>query len=131
MSTTVPVRYAKVCICIAAAAACAVLSGPIQAEERLVALQISVSTAGLDLTQPADARELYGRLHKAAVSLCGINHRVDLLLPTNFASCYEHALGEAVRSANRPQLTLVYMRTHSLQDAANRGIEIPTLVVAK
>ena len=131
MSPITPVRYAKVCICIAAAAACAVLSGPIQANERLVKVQMSVSAAGLDLTQPADASELYGRLDKAAARVCDSSHRVDLQLPTTFASCYEHALGGAVRAVNRPQLTLIYMRTHTLQDAANRGIEIPALVVSK
>jgi UrcA family protein len=131
MNTKVPVPNAKVFICIAAMAVCAVLSGSVQAKSHEVTVKISVSTAGLDTNLPAGAGELYRRLQKAASIVCGSGNRVDLRPLTDFAECYEQAVGDAVRSANRPQLTLVYLRTHTLQDAAARGIDVPLLVAAK
>jgi UrcA family protein len=133
MTTSAPVINTKAFICVAAVAACAVLSGPIQAQSHVVNLTLHVSTAGLNLNQPPGARELYRRLQEAANIVCGDGNRVDLhpLTEYEFARCYEKAVGDAVRSVNRPQLTMVYLRTHSPQDAAIRGIDVPPLVAAK
>ena len=131
MNTNLPVLKAKAYIVTAALAACAILSGPVQAKEHIVDVKLSVKTAGLDLKQPTDARELYRRLQKAANIVCGHGNRVGLRAVPDFAACYEQALGDAVRSANRPQLTIVYLRSHTIQDAATRGIEVPALVAAK
>jgi UrcA family protein len=131
MNIIAPFLNTKSFVCIAAVAACAVLSSPVQAKDHEVEVKISVSAAGLDLSQPAGARELYGRLQKAATIVCGNGNRVDLQPLTDFASCYETAVGDAVRSADRPHLTMVYLRTHTLQDAAARGINVPVLVAAK
>jgi UrcA family protein len=125
------IRNTNFCICIAAAAACVLLSGPAQANDHTVTIRLPVSTAGLDLSQPAGAGELYGRLRQAARIVCGSGNRVGLEPLADFESCYEQALGNAIRSVNRPQLTLAYLRTHTLRDAATRGIDVPTLVVAK
>jgi len=131
MNTNFPVLKAKAYIGTAALAACAILSGPAQAKEHIVDVKLSVNSAGLDLKQPTDARELYRRLQKAANIVCGHGNRVDLRAVPDLAACYEQALGDAVRSANRPQLTIVYLRSHTIQDAATRGIEVPALVAAK
>jgi UrcA family protein len=48
----------------AAVVACTLFAGSVAAKDVTVAIQ--VSTQGLDLNQPADARELYRRLQKAA-----------------------------------------------------------------
>src|SRR5258708_1487932 len=112
------VRNTKSCICFAAVAACAVLWGPAHANDHVVTIRLPVVTAGLDLRQPADARELYGRLKEAARIVCGSGYRVGLEPVADFKSCYENALSNAIRSVNRPQLTLAYLRTHTLQDAA-------------
>ena len=126
-----PIRNTKPHV-IVAVAACAVLSGPAaHANDHLVTIRLPVITAGLDLRQPADARELYGRLKEAARIVCGSGIRVGLEPVTDFKSCYEKALGNAIRSVNRPQLTMAYLKTHTLQDAADRGIDVPTLVAAK
>jgi len=131
MSTHAPILNVKASLCIAAVAACALLSGPIHAGEQMVTVSISVNGAGLDLRQPAGARTLYTRLQSAARIVCGNGGRVGLKPVPNFAICYEQALGEAVRSVNRPQLTLVYLSSHTLPDAAARGIEVPVIVAAK
>jgi UrcA family protein len=133
MNKQSPWLNTKLSICINALAACAILPGAVQAKDQDVTVSAQVSTAGLDLSQPAAARELYGRLHKAAFNVCGTGNRLDLkpLGPIEFEGCVQKALGDSVRSANRPQLTKVYLNTHSLQDAATRGIDVSALMAAK
>src|ERR1700688_2051440 len=125
MNSKVLVLDVKAFICIAAMAACAILPGSVQANGHEITVKFSVSAAGLDLSQPADARELYSRLQKPARVVCGHGNRVDLRPLIDFADCQEKAVGDAVRSVNRPQLTVVYLGTHTLLDAAARGIDVP------
>jgi UrcA family protein len=131
MNTNSPVRNATSFICIAAAAACAMLSGPVQAKDHEVTVAFSLSASGLDLSRPADARELYGRLQHAAEIVCTHGMRVDLEPVNHYAVCYEQALGEAVRAVNREQLSIVYLATHTPDQAAAYGIEIPARMAAK
>jgi UrcA family protein len=131
MNANDPLRNTKPCICIAAVAACVALSGPAQANDHPFTIRLPVSTAGLDLSQPAGAGELFGRLKAAARIVCGSGNRVGLEPVADFQSCYEKALGAAIRSVNRPQLTIAYLKTHTLQDAAAQGIDVPTLIAAK
>ena len=118
-------------ICLVAAAACAVLSSPVQANDHEVTVKISVSTTGLDLSQPAVVRELYRRIQRASRTACRDGDRVSLEPPTSFTGCYEKALGDAVHSAHRPELSIVYLATHTPRDAATYGIEVPARVAAK
>ena len=131
MNTNSPVLNTKAFLCIAAATACSLLSGPIQAAEEVVTVKLSVSSAGVDPNQLAGARALYGRVQTAANIVCRYGDRVDLKPVPNFVNCYEKAVADAVRSANLPQLTMVYLRTHAPQDAAARGINVPALMAAK
>jgi UrcA family protein len=131
MNTKVSSLATKPFICFAAIAACAALFGATQATGHEVTVKIQVSTAGLDLNQPAGAREAYARLQRAAGIACTHGMRVDLQPAASFAGCYEKALGDAVRSARRPQLTMVYLATHATRDAAIYGIEIPVQLAAE
>jgi UrcA family protein len=132
MNIAIPLPNArKILYCIAAASACGLLAGPIQAEELMVTIKQSVSSEGIDPSRPAGARELYSRVQKAAHIVCGPGNRVGLRAVPNLERCYEKALSDAVRSANLPQLTMVYLRTHSPEDAAARGINVSTLVAAQ
>ncbi len=131
MNTKASFLTSKPFICIAAAAACAVLSGPLHAKDHEVTVTISVSTTGLDLSQPAGAREVYRRLQRAAVTACGDGRRVGLEPVASVHGCYEQALGDAIRSANVPLLTQVYLETHSPREAAAHGIDVPVQVAAK
>jgi UrcA family protein len=117
--------------CLAALAASAVLSGPVGAESRPVTVKISINTADLDLSRPADAREAYRRLYFAARTACGHGNRVGLEPPTSFVACYERALGGAVHSVNRPQLNMVYLANHTSRDAESYGIEVSPRMAAK
>jgi UrcA family protein len=115
----------------AAAVACTLLAGNVAAEDNNVIVAIHVSTQGLDLRQPAGAQEFYMRLQRAARVACTHGNRVDLAPAPDPEGCYEKALGDAIRSANVPLLTQVYLATHTLREAAARGIDVPAQIAAK
>jgi UrcA family protein len=133
MNTKAPFLTKKLSTRIGALAVCAIVSGLVQAKDYEVTVAVPVSSAGLDLSRTAGALELYGRLTKAAYFVCRGGNRVDLkpLAPAQFKRCNETALGNAVRSANQPQLTKVYLETHTLQDASTHGIDVSVLMAAK
>jgi UrcA family protein len=131
MNTKASILNAKSFIWLAALAACAVLSGQVKADSHEVTVKISVSAAGLDLSRPADAREVYRRLYFAARTACGNGNRLSLQPPPSFVVCYEKALGDAVHSVNRPQLNIVYLATHTSRDAETYGIEVPVRMAVK
>ena len=64
-------------------------------------------------------------------SSCTHGMRVDLKPVTDEVACYEKGLGDAVRSANLPLLTQVYLETHSIKQAATYGINVPVQMAAK
>jgi len=101
------------------------------AKDHNVTVAIHVSTAGLDLSQPVDARTFYTRLENAAWVACTRGNRADLVPVGDLKGCYEQALGGAIRSAKAPTLTQIYLATHTLQEAAARGVEVPAPLVAK
>ena len=113
----------------AAMVACTLFAGDVVAKEVNVAYQVSAK--GLDLRQPAGATEFYFRLKKAAWIVCTHGNRVDLQPSPDRQGCYEKALGDAIRSANVSLLTQVYLETHTLREAAARGIDVPVQVAAK
>jgi UrcA family protein len=115
----------------AAAVACTLFAGNVAADDRTVAVAIHVSTQGLDLKQPAGAHEFYTRLQRAARVVCTHGDRVGLEPSPDPEGCYEKALGDAIRSANVPLLTQVYLATHTLREAAARGIDVPAQIAAK
>jgi UrcA family protein len=131
MNMKASILRAKPIVCLAALAACAVLSGPANADGREVTVKISVSPAGLDVSQHSGAQRLYWRLQHAARYVCTRGDRVALEPSSNPEACREEALAEAIRSANLPLLTQIYLATHSLQEAAARGIEVPAMIAAK
>jgi UrcA family protein len=113
----------------AAAVACTLFAGSVVAKDVTVAIQ--VSTQGLDLSQPAGAQKLYWRLQYAAGVACTNGNRVGLAPSADPQGCYEKALADAVRSAHMPLVTQVYLATHTLQQAAARGIDVPVQMAAK
>jgi UrcA family protein len=115
----------------AAAVACTLFAGSVAAKDRVVIVAVHVRTQGLDLSQPAGAHEFYRRLQRAARVACTDGNRVDLAPALDPEGCYEKALGDAIRSANLPLLTQVYLVTHTLGEAAARGIDVPAQMAAK
>jgi UrcA family protein len=113
---------------LAAVAASIVISGYAEAGSQPIPVSETVSTVGIDVNTPRGASKLYVRLKAASRRVCG-DSRVGMEVPP--ISCSEDALGNAVRSANLPQLTLVYLRWHSIQTAQAFGVRIPALVAKR
>jgi UrcA family protein len=101
------------------------------AGDRDVTVAIQVSANGLDVRRGSDAQELYTRIRRAADRACTRADRIGLVPVSNEKECIESALGNAVRSANLPQLTQVYLGNHTLREAAARGIETPVQLAKK
>jgi UrcA family protein len=119
---TAPVLMGVVACLICAAATAA---------EHAVDVSTKISSEGLDLTRPADARTFLTRLEGAAWMLCKRGTRVDLKPVDNFKECYEKSLGDAVRATNKTSVTQAYLVKHTLQDAASHGIQVPAQLAAK
>jgi UrcA family protein len=117
---------------LGAALACTLLfAGNVAAEDQEFTVAYRVSAQGLDLTQPAGAHEFYSRLKRAAEIVCTHGNRVGLAPVADPKGCYEKALGSAVRYANLKLVTQVYLQTHTLQQAAAFGIDVPVQVAAE
>ncbi|MGO9990978.1 MAG: UrcA family protein [Steroidobacteraceae bacterium] len=115
----------------AAIVACTLFAGSVAAKDQEFTVAYRVTTQGLDLSQPAGARELYTRLKHAADVVCTHGNRVGLAPSADLQGCYEKALADAVRSAHMPLVTQVYLATHTLQQAAVHGIDLPVQMAAK
>ena len=111
--------------------ACTLFAGSVAAKDQEFTVAYRVSTQGLDLSQPAGAQELYSRLKHAAEVVCTHGMRVDLKPVADPKGCFEKALADAVRSAHMPLVTQAYLATHTLEQAAARGIDVPVQVAAK
>jgi UrcA family protein len=119
------------CLVGTVAVACALLTGTAVADEHQVAVGIAVSGQGLNLNNPAGARELYRRLNNAAYVACTRANRVGLAPSPDPQGCTDKALAEAVRSVNAPLLTQAYLTTHTVQEAIASGIKLPPQMAAK
>jgi UrcA family protein len=119
------------CLLGAAAVACTLLAASAAAEDRSVIVAIPVHGQGLDLSQPAGARELYMRLEYAAYVACTRGDRVGLAPSSDARACSAKALANAIRSANVPLLTQTYLARHPLSEALAHGIDVPAQIAAK
>jgi UrcA family protein len=115
----------------AAALACALLTGTAAAKDPAVTVALRVNSAGLDLSQPADARTFYMRLENAAWVACTRGDRVDLVPTDDLKGCYEKALGSAVRATGVALVTQAYLASHTYAQAASHGIAIPSQVAGR
>ena len=128
MNTNAPRKSVRSLVRLAAVVASIAVSGYAEAGDQTVQVSKIVSAVGIDVNTPKGARELYFRLKAASQHVC-TDHRVGLQPPP--VRCVEDALGNAIRSVNGPQLTLVYLRSHSIQTAQAYGMRIPILVASK
>ena len=120
------------CLLVGTAAFAGTLfTGTVVAKDKIVTVAIHVNSQGLDLRRPADAHTFYARLEHAAWLVCTGGTRVDLLPVDSQPVCYEKALGDAVRATNKLPITNIYLASHTPQEAAKHGIEVPWQVAAK
>jgi UrcA family protein len=90
----------------------------------------SISSAGVDFNDPGQVRALYVKLVSASQDVCGDTWRLGLAPVANAAACSERALGTAVRAVNQRQLTLTYLSQHTLLQASQYGIVVPSTLAA-
>ena len=102
-----------------------------QANDHRVIVSRQVDSTGLDLNNSADAAAFYMRLRHAAVDVCERRMRVDLLPNSDATGCFEKALGDAVRQAHATLVTQQYLSNHTLRQAAQWGIQIPSEVASR
>jgi UrcA family protein len=65
----------------------------------------TVSYADLDLSKPAGAKTLYGRIVSAARRVCNANGYRDLERINKAQVCTDHAIDTAVKEVGSPQLS--------------------------
>ena len=115
----------------AGALVCTRAGGVAPASEDSVTVGIHVSSAGLDLNQPADARTFYRRIERAARLVCTEGNRIDLVRIDDYNTCYRKAVSNAIRSLKNPLLTRMYLQMHTLSEAEAAGIDLPPQLAAK
>jgi UrcA family protein len=64
-----------------------------------------VSYADLDISKPAGAKVLYGRIVRAAKDVCHYSPTGPLGLSQSSRSCVDHAIDNAVRDVGSPALS--------------------------
>lgn len=115
----------------AALMACTFLTGVAAADSHAVTVAIKVSTQGINPADPAGARELYRRLDDAAWIACTRANRIGLEPTYDPRACADNSLADAIRSLHNPLLSMNYLETHSLKQAAAHGIELPVQASAR
>jgi UrcA family protein len=102
MNTTIRTKlYAALC-CAFGSGAVYAPSASAQAQE--VQSKV-VRFADLDLTKPAGAKALYGRIRAAAHEVCDQSAGSDPILRPAVHACIDKAIDDAVRKVNAPALT--------------------------
>jgi UrcA family protein len=66
----------------------------------------------LDLSRPADARRLYGRIKRAARAVCNNHPSSDIMRLNEYEKCLRRAVSEAVEKVQAEQLTAI-SRAHN------------------
>jgi len=124
MNANMKAAVRRMPVMLALIAVCAAANSGAFADDRIIKIKQMVRSADVDLSQPEGGRRVYARLTAAARTVCG--PRVGLEPVQNFDRCVDKALSNAVRSAHQPQVTLVYLESHTLQQAALSGIAVPS-----
>ena len=79
---------------------------------------VTVKFADLDVSRPAGATKLYGRIQGAANLVCSAHDRSNFTAQANFKACVKDAIGRAVAKVESPALNMVYR--------AKTGAIVPT-----
>jgi UrcA family protein len=69
---------------------------------------VTVKFADLDISRPAGATTLYGRIQEAANLVCSAYDRSNFAAQANFKACVGDAIGRAVAKVESPALNMVY-----------------------
>jgi UrcA family protein len=104
--------FGAVALVVAAGGSALAASAPTPAER-------TVSTAGLDMADPAQAAVLLTRLRQAATVVCD-SYRANSRVTQADVACADRVTYEAVRKLDRPVLTALYQGRSATRLAARR-----------
>ena len=96
--------------------------------EHTFTVGVNVTSRGLDLSTPAGMQAFYRRVQRAAEVVCT---QPGLVRVDDYATCYQKALANAIRSLKLPSLTVMYLEDHTLKQAEAAGIDLPPQLAAK
>lgn len=102
MNTLIRTKIHTALYCGFAAAALCALTSSAQAED---VPSKTVKFQDLNITTPAGAKTLYGRIRAAARDVCDSSASGDPMLRLAVHACMEKAIDNAVRKVNAPALT--------------------------
>jgi UrcA family protein len=85
-------------------------------------LTATVKYSDLDLSQAAGVSQLYGRIRRAAETVCSPLEGTGVAAAHNWAQCVDQAVTRAVASVNRPALAALH--------AAKSGKQQPTRIAS-
>jgi UrcA family protein len=102
MSSTVTLRRAVFGAILSGITALAI------AEGSTAPTRVPVNYGDLDLSQPKDAATLYRRITHAARRACDQPERGDLRRITQYRSCYQTAVADAVNKVNAQTLSALH-----------------------
>jgi UrcA family protein len=80
---------------------------------------VCVAYGQLDLSRPADAQVLYGRLQQASSKVCRWPSHFEVSAYGRWQHCYDGALHQAVLQVNSPALLALYQ--HDQAHASDQG----------
>jgi UrcA family protein len=83
---------------------------------------VTVKFSDLDISRPAGATKLYGRIQGAANLVCSAYDHSNFMAQANFKACVSDAIGRAVAKVESPTLNMVYR--------AKTGATVPTRLAA-
>ncbi|MGH8137403.1 MAG: UrcA family protein [Steroidobacteraceae bacterium] len=110
MNTSNPLRLSSKWVWALAAISCTLAAGTASASRASDELpSVTVKYGDLDLSTTAGATALYGRIKRAARTVCGMDSiQPEERVYGNWKPCYNQAIATAVTKVNSPMLTAVH-----------------------
>src|SRR6185312_14564404 len=102
MNTPTRTKFYAALYCAFGAGALGALTSSAQAED---VPSKTVKFQDLDISKPAGAKTLYGRIRAAARDVCDASTSGDPIMKPAMHACMETAIDNAVRKVNAPALT--------------------------
>jgi UrcA family protein len=93
-----------------------IADAPASADTRFETRQFTVSRAGLDLTNPADAAVLYRRVEDASREVCRFGFGPRPLSERGYErACIARAIADAVEAINAPAVTALHQERQEMR----------------
>ena len=119
MSTVKATRRSSSWTAALASAACLLAMGAASASDAMETKRVPVTFSETDLSTPAAADNLYGRIQRAARVACGYPDSREILRAREIRACYHNAIESAVGEINNPLLTAIHNARSGAKLAAN------------